>query len=104
MLMVPDNLVTRWNIEIGATAAAAAWNTPCTFSQFDRVNVVTPEPLGSVVFLPVGWSLSQPSWYESSKVNRGDSANEVKIICYAYNYESMRLNNNRQHILSYRTG
>lgn len=69
MLTVPDYLVTHWNIaafrtalrgvpiaEICAAAAAAAWNTLCTFSQFDRVNVVTPEPLGSALFLPVTWS------------------------------------------------
>lgn len=69
MLTVPDYLVTHWNIaasraalrgvpigKICAAAAAAAWNTLCTFSQFDRVSVVTPEPLASAVFLPVGWS------------------------------------------------
>lgn len=69
MLTVPDYLVTQWNIaasraalrgvpiaEICAAAATAAWNTLCTFSQFDRVSVVTPEPPGSAVFLPVGWS------------------------------------------------
>lgn len=60
VLTVPDYLVTHRNIgapiaEICA-AAAAAWSTLCTFSQFDRVSVVTPEPLGSAVFLPAGWS------------------------------------------------